>query len=103
MLVNKKVAKCSIQLDGIGSKKTSIDLKVPKEAYSVDPLPLKANVTALSEKLVITSSSNIFSFFLHIDQRFISMASTSCHLHTTRANVNLPLCAFLKQRLRSHW
>lgn len=77
------------------NKKTSFDSKVPEEAHSVDPLPLKANVTALPDELLIAPSSNIFSFSLScMGQCFISMASTGCHLQTMRANVNLPRAHF---------
>lgn len=43
-------------------KNTSFDSKVPEEAHSVDSLPLKANVTALPEELLIVPHSNIFPF-----------------------------------------
>ncbi len=52
--------------DEVANKKTSFDSKVPEEAHSVDLLPLKANVTALPDELLIAHSSNIFSLsFLH--------------------------------------
>lgn len=45
-------------------RKTSFDSKVPEEAHSVDPLPIKANVTAVSDELLIAPRTNIFSFSL---------------------------------------
>lgn len=45
-------------------KLPAFDAKVPEKANSVNPLPLKANVTALPDELLITPRSNIFSFSL---------------------------------------
>lgn len=45
-------------------KKTSCDAKVPEEDRSVDPLPLKANVTAPPDELLIAPPLKYFSFSL---------------------------------------
>lgn len=48
--------------DEKGNKKASFYSKVPEETHSVNSLPLKANVTALPDELLIALGSNIFSF-----------------------------------------
>lgn len=50
--------------DENGNKKASFDSKVPEETNSVNSLPLKANVTALPDELLIAPGSNTFSLSL---------------------------------------
>lgn len=61
--VSSDTSECTERRE-VANKKTSFDSKVPEEAHSVDALPLKANVTALPEELLIAPGSNIFPFSL---------------------------------------